>query len=341
MELKIIGESEKELWDRVVFESPQGTLFHTWKWLKIVEYHSKKILLGKTYQAQLFPLMVFEKSEIVGIIPVFFYDIPFYKTVLSPATGVETLYLGPILYNQEKINQNKQQSRLLEFQNQIDSYIKKTLHARFILIKTSPGLTDLRPFKWSGYEVEPHYTYELNLTVGKEKILSEFSRRLKQDINQVKKKGISVEIGSRDDFEYIYDSLKKRDRINAKKEYILEIFDNFAPRNLTIFIVKHENQNISGLAVLCYKKKVWFWLGNPRMTNNGPSPNTLMFWEAINWAIEHGFENLEIMGADTLDLFSYKRKFGGTPTLFFKTRWLSPVYKSLESAYRIFRSRKE
>ena len=337
MELKVIGESEKEIWDRVVFESPQGTLFHTWKWLKIVEDYSKKIVLGKTYKAQLFPLMVFEKSEIVGILPVFLYDIPFFKTVLSPATGVENLYLGPVLHNPEKFNQNKQQTRLLEFQNQIDSFIKNTLKARFILIKTSPGLTDLRPFKWSGYEVEPQYTYELDLTIGKEKIWNEFSRRLKQDINQVKKNGISVEIGSRDDFEFIYDSLKKRARINAEKEYILEIFDTFAPSNLTIFIVKHEDRKISGLAVICYKSKVWFWLGNPRMTDNGPSPNTLMFWEAINWAIEHGFENLEIIGADTRDLFSFKRKFGGTPILFFKTRWLSPGFKSLESAYRIFK----
>jgi hypothetical protein len=337
MELKVIGESDKELWDRVVYESPQGTLFHSWKWLKIVEDYSKKIVFRKTYKTQLFPLMVFENAEIVGILPVFFYDIPFFKTVLSPATGVENLYLGPVLHNPEKFNQNKQQTRLLEFQNQIDSFIKNTLKARYILIKTSPGLTDLRPFKWSGYEVEPQYTYELDLTIGKEKIWNEFSRRLKQDINQVKKNGISVEIGSRDDFEFIYDSLKKRARINAEKKYILEIFDTFAPRNLTIFIVKHEDRKISGLAVICYKNKVWFWLGNPRMTDNGPSPNTLMFWEAINWAIEHGYENLEIIGADTFDLFSFKRKFGGTPTLFFKTRWLSPGFKSLESVYTIFK----
>ena len=131
MELKVIGESEKEIWDKVVYESPQGTLFHSWKWLKIVEEHSKKIVLGKSYLARLFPLMVFEKTEIVGIIPVFFYDIPFIKTVLSPATGVENLYLGPVLYNQEKLNQNKQQTRLLEFQNQIDNFIKKTLKAEF------------------------------------------------------------------------------------------------------------------------------------------------------------------------------------------------------------------
>ena len=47
MEITIASDADQPLWDDIVVNSSEGTLFHTWKWLKIMEKHnSKKSISG-------------------------------------------------------------------------------------------------------------------------------------------------------------------------------------------------------------------------------------------------------------------------------------------------------
>ena len=62
IQLKIAQEQDAQLWDRIVESSQQGTLFHSWKWLKIAEKHT---------QTQLYPLMGIKGETVIGILPIF------------------------------------------------------------------------------------------------------------------------------------------------------------------------------------------------------------------------------------------------------------------------------
>ena len=46
MELKIADETDQQNWDAIVERSPNGTLFHTWKWLKLLEKYSSLKIAG-------------------------------------------------------------------------------------------------------------------------------------------------------------------------------------------------------------------------------------------------------------------------------------------------------
>jgi lipid II:glycine glycyltransferase (peptidoglycan interpeptide bridge formation enzyme) len=333
MELKIADETDQQNWDAIVERSSNATLFHTWKWLKLMEKYSMRQNTGVSSQVKFYPLFLMEKDHPVGIYPLFFFKKMILSSTYSPPPNMETLYLGPIFPDIETMKEEKKQVLLIDVQREIDRFTKKELKSTYIQVNTPPGFEDCRSFKWGDYTVIPRYTYEIDLKKGKEIIWNEFSSRLKQDIKQVKKKGYHVEIGTRKDCEFVYDLLKQRNRINAKKDYILEIFDTFSPQNLKIFILKSENKNISGIVFISYKKKGWLWIGNPRFPYNGPSPNTLMFWEAINYAIDNGFEKIEIMGADDFSSFPFKRKFNGKIIPYYQMQWFSPSIKVFSLIY--------
>jgi len=339
MELKIIGEGEKEIWDNAVHSSPHGTIFHTWKWLKIVERHSFKQTFTGNYPSKLYPLAVFQDSKIIGLLPVFCYTLPFLKMVTSPAIAVENYYLGPVMGDVQDLKPETQQIMLMDFQSEIDNFIKNTLHPKFILVHTSPHFTDIRPYKWSGYEVEPRYTYEIDLTRGKDAIWENFGKNLKYYIRRTEKEGVTVEEGSRDDGKFIYELLKQRERIHPREDFLLEIFDNFSPGDLHVFIARQNNKNLTGIIILTYKNSVIFWLGAPKLSIRGIIPNELVIWKSIAWAIENGYERYEIMVADDLSLFPFKRKFNGTLLPFYTLRWRSPFFRLVDAVYHGIRPR--
>lgn len=327
MEIIVASEKDQNIWDELVNSSPNGTLFHTWKWLKIMEKHNFIQNISGTYYGQLYPLIAKMGNEIIGLIPVFIYTMPFIKMACSPPFAVENQCLGPVLNNYLKLRSHRRQVLFYEFHNEIDKYLKNEMNINYISIHSSPGESDPRPYIWSDYQVLPSFTYLIDLKQGSEKIWDGFSRTLKQDINKVKKKGIQIHTGSKKDVDYVYELLKKINRIPANKEYILEIFDNFAPNNLNIFIAKHENEPLSGVITICYKNKVSFWVGTPRFSYDGTTPNTLVYWETINWAIENGYETFEIIGASDLSNFMFKSKFNAELVPYYIMKWYSPWIK--------------
>ena len=98
MGLEIFNENDAKLWDDIVSSAPHGTLYHSWKWLKLIEKHC---------QCKLFPLVFFDARDRqpFGILPVFLMKKLGLKMVFSPPPG-SAVNLGPVLadkgYRQHK-----------------------------------------------------------------------------------------------------------------------------------------------------------------------------------------------------------------------------------------------
>ena len=111
IEIREIKEDETWQWDDIVKNSPYGTIFHTLKWLKIVEKHTKN---------KLYPLIGFKGKEIIGIFPVFYQKRGPLRMIFSPPPKVAMPYLGQIYIGYNQWKQNKRESISIEFQAQID-----------------------------------------------------------------------------------------------------------------------------------------------------------------------------------------------------------------------------
>jgi hypothetical protein len=333
MELKIADESDQQNWDAVVERSSNATLFHTWKWLKLMEKYSTLQNTGIRSGVTFFPLFLMERGCPVGVYPLFCFKKFFFNFTYSPPPHMGILYLGPIFPDIETMKEDKKQILLVDVQKEIDRFIKKDLKSTSIQIKTPPGFEDCRSFKWGGYNVEPEYTYHIDLNRGTDQIWKSFNRSLRYYIGKAKDAGITVAEGNKEDAFYLYDLLKNRRRINSPKEYIGDVFDHFFPAHIKVFIAMAGSERLSGIIITIHKDKVSFWVGAPKYLYKGLSPNELVLWESIRWASEQGYKIFEIVGADDYSLFPFKRKFNGKIIPYYQMKWFSPYFKAFSSLY--------
>lgn len=337
MELSIVPDTDSDIWDEIVNFSKHSTLFHTWKFLKLMEKHSRVKLFGKSFKSTLLPVKIDDGSGTVGIIPLYYYHTPVTRIVSSPPCGVQCLYLGPILCNFDTLIPRKRYSRLLDFQKELDRFMKEELQANTILFNWSTGLEDSRSFTWSDYTVEPRYTNWMDLRCGEEILWNNLGSRVRRNIKKGEKIGIEFMEGTNNDVEKIYNLLKDTKRIFVPKNYLMEVFDAFCPENLRILTVKYDDELLSGVLMTQYKNKFSFWIGFPKVSIKGMAPNEILYWKTIQWAFRQGSESLEMIGASDPTLFPFKNKFNSEIELFFWMKWNSPFYKLIDGVYKSIR----
>ena len=335
--IKTLDHANEKAWDDVVFSSSYGTIFHTVTWLRLAE---------KQPNTEFLPIMFYKGDQLVAIYPLFVKKQGPIKVALSPLSRSYMLYLGPVIADYDSLKQDKKESIYLQIQQEMDHYIFKTQGCKYARIRSSPGLYDSRPLRWSGYTVEPYYTYRIDLTRGIDHVWKQFDKSVRRVINQSQQEGLTIRTGDKGDIEFIHDSLDKRYieqglKSADYKKYLLAIYQKFYPDNLKIFVAEYKGQRISGCFYLCFKNIMYFWVGLPKTDLAGFSPNDLIQWEAIKWAQVNGLEYFELMDAgDDPRLRHFKSKYNPDLVIWYSaTKYSSFVYKASEKLFNVARRR--
>jgi lipid II:glycine glycyltransferase (peptidoglycan interpeptide bridge formation enzyme) len=318
----------KEIWDNIVFQSRYSTIFHTWDFLTAMEKYSIKRIGGIGKNATLCPLIAVEKNREIGVVPLFTYQFPLIRLTVSPPFAVEDYFLGPLLidYNQHKMSTSS--SKYLQFITRIDEYLKKELKSSIILIHSCPGIDDARPFIWNGYEVEPGYSNYIPLSKGIDVVWTNLSKSARRAINRGQELGIKIREGTDHDLEKLYQIMVQRGRIVPPFRYIQDLSSHLRKNGLLkVFIAEKNEDFLTGMVTLIHKQRMSFWIGCPKCSYEGISPNVLLMWSGIEQACQDGYAYFEIMGNDDLDLFPFKSKFGGHNIPYFNIKWYAPVFR--------------
>ena len=326
MSIEVEVEKDPEIWNEIVRKSQFGTIFHTWEWLKIAEKYSS---------SRLYPLVGYKGSTPIGVYPIFLQRKKFLRFAFSPPPRLLLLYLGPAFIDYQKLKQSRKESIFLEFQRSVDEFIKN-LKCGYVRIRTPPGLIDSRPLKWSGYRVDPLYTYVIKL-YDTEEVWRNLNRKLRTGIERTKKEGVKVELGDKEDLEYIrvslYERFKKQGAKPKKsyyKEYLQELYNQFYPDNMKIFIARYKGESVGGLVVLCFKDWSALWIGIPKTEIRGIYPNDLAQWEAIKWACKSGFKYYEEMDAGNPRFRHFKAKYNPEIVPWYSAEKYSHFYSFLK-----------
>jgi CelD/BcsL family acetyltransferase involved in cellulose biosynthesis len=284
VEVRIAQNGDAEEWDTIISKSPHGTLFHSWDWLKIIEKHTSM---------KLYPLIGVNGSTSIGVFPLFFQKKGPLRMVFSPPPHAQLPYLGPALAGPDTIKHEKREDMYIEFQNSFEHFIINNLKAHYIRISLPPDLQDLRPFTWSGYSIHPEYDYVSDLSIGPDSLLQILGKKQRQNLNRAKKRGITVEIGGKQEYEAILDLIEIRyahqgKNFPASRDYFLDIYTAFR-ENIIIFVAKVDNEIVTGSIDFHYKNTHYSWIGSPKPKNPiSPSPNDLLIWESVRYAQERG-----------------------------------------------------
>lgn len=330
MHLDVIEQNDYKRWDDLVSNSNNGTTYHKWNWLKVVEKHSGSKLL---------PLIFYDANDDkpFAAIPLFYRNLYGVKMVFSPPPG-SAVTLGPIFID-KGYKQHKYELAYLEFQSSIDKFIKR-LHADYISIMTSAGLIDIRPFQWAGYEVIPTYTYKIDLNKDKDVLRAGLSDSLKKHINRGIKKGLkfSDQRGS-EGIEAIYEALKRRYsdqkiQLPLGKKYLLDLYEVFGNTCMKTYSVLHDNEIVSGvICIVNPDNTLSEWVGSYRSSGLYDEANEVLRWGCICKAKEKGFRWFEIIGANTPNLCYAKSQFNPKIDILFQIKKSNLKGKIAERGY--------
>ena len=325
IELAIATRDDGSSWNQVVQSSSHGNIFHSWEWLTT---------LSKFSEARFLPVIARKGNTILAVYPLFILKKGVFNIALSPPPRGVLNYLGPVFNGYDALRLDKKESLFLDVQRSVDKYLQDSLQCSLIRIRSSPGLMDPRPFRWCGYQLEPFFTYRISLAGGSDGVWAGFDKKLRYDINKAEKEGVIVEQGDINDLQFILDRVSDRfieQGINPSDhfKYISDLYKDFYPKNLKIFVAKYRGEKISGMICPCFKNILYLWLGIPKINMPGVSPNDLLQWEAIKWASSQGldyFENIDA-GID-IRLKNFKSKYNP---------YLVPWYSAMKYTSSLYR----
>ncbi|BAI60842.1 conserved hypothetical protein [Methanocella paludicola SANAE] len=300
MDIELVDDHS--LWDRFIDESPYGTLFHKWDFLKTIEKYSGY---------RLYPYAIYTGNMLISLFPIFIKSYMGFKFVFSPPPGSGVPFMGFALApSYTDLKQSKKEHTLTTIMDCFNDEIS-TISPNYVSISMPPRYIDIRPFKWSGYDAEIEYNYIIGLDRPVETIWDGVSKVCRKNIKDFENRSVSVE-ESKDVYTF-YDMVKKRYAQQGLKyttysaEYLEELIRAF-PNNLKLYYIYLDSEISGAYLTYQYKDRFMLWVGGVNMLTHLPV-NEYMQWELIKKAKENNFKEFMNQGANIKRLCQFKSKF--------------------------------
>jgi hypothetical protein len=319
-----INKEDFKKWDAIVDRSPQGTIFHTLKWLKIIEKHTS---------SQLYLVAGYTGNEPIAAIPFFYRKRGFFNIVSSPMGTTLIPHLGPVFPDYFMHKQYKREFYFREFQKELDEFLIQNLKPDSISIITSPNLLDVRPLIWNDYQVIPKYNYIKDIT-NLDTVWNGFKKELRKNIEKVENEGYVVEQAGLEGYQFIAQSISHRFdeqemEFSVSNEYLLDIFNAYYPDNLEIFVVKIDGKSISGIVVTRFRDTFSLWIGATQAGIKGIYPVDFLQWKIIEWGKMNGYQKCEILGANVPSISYFKSRYNFDLEIYYSVKKILGIYRNL------------
>jgi lipid II:glycine glycyltransferase (peptidoglycan interpeptide bridge formation enzyme) len=327
--LRFLDESEYDKWDKFIFETMGGGLFHSSKWAVILSRVLKRS----------FKILVVQKSD------VFTGGILYWPKRTANVAAITKMPLTPyqgIIYSGRDLQ--KPSSRIADAHETtliILNKLKEQYH--LIDINLSPGIDDARPYIWQGFRVTPAYTYTFDLQ-DRSQLADQFSQALRRKIALSRKKGLEVfesdNCGRLIDF--IFDSYRYHKTIPPLSRVQNEMLVNLLITNgmAKLFYLRHQSI-CAGLLVVFDDKNLYALLAGMDAEQRDKMFTDYLHAEVL-FRPEFQGRRFDFLGANTQAFEQFKRSFGGTLQLYFhvnysKKMWVRFLQEIRGAQYKIKR----
>ena len=300
IEARILEESEYPIWDELVENSPQGTIFHTSDWLGIC---------SDTFGREPKIFGCFNNDELIGGCSLFVHKL---KGIFKCANSTCTMtpYGGFVLRPSKstKIRKTEQDYFLC-----INNLIRSIQYEKYfsIHITNSPGLLDVRPLTWNKWRSEVLYTYYLDLnTFDPDKT----SRDIKRVVKRAGESGISIQ------------NVRNAEIHNTLFEKVFERQNLRPPADITIFnkvieqlkrnkigdmwIAKTQSDEIVASQIWLWDKKrayAWSVASDPNFRDSGV--NIFSFYNVLQELGASNIIEVNMMQGNIPQLAEFATKF--------------------------------
>lgn len=305
----------------------QGTPFHRRECLEVVADYA---------DATLHPFAGVVGDEIVGLFPVFERAIGPFTVLFSPAPLLKVSYLGPIRVGTVADSPRVQAECDRAFVSTVLSCLEDRFNSRYTHVRTTPQVTDPRPFVWDGYDIVPRFTYVVDLTPGAEDLLASFSSDARQNVTDTRA-DLRVEIGRDDAIEFVIEQVTARHReqgepYDVTPGYVLDLYDTLPDGVVKPYVVSLDGQRVGGMITLCDDETVYRWQGGAKPSVDAPV-NDYLDWEIIQDAIGNGHSRYDLVGANNSRITKYKAKFAPQLEAYYSLTDASPLMQAASRLY--------
>lgn len=179
------------------------------------------------------------------------------------------------------------------------------------------------PFIWSGFKVEPRFSYRFESLDSLDEIWSGFKENIKTDIRKAQKK---VSVIEENDIELLIQMQKKTFERQGRKlpmdEAIIHRIDEAAARNNSklLLCAKDFEGNLHAAAYFVFDENRCYYLisgGDPEYRNSGAT--SLLIWEGIKRASKR-VSIFDFEGSMIEDIERFVRGFGAKPRTYYRVR---------------------
>lgn len=285
-------------------------VFHTPDVLRIMDDYA-------TGELQLFG--GFKGRELVGFLPVFVRDYPGVSVVLSPPPGFSVSRMGPVLMPRSP-KRRKREELNRTFTEEVLRAIRADDMLTLFGMVLSTAYTDPRPYMWSGFDVEPRFTYCLDLrNTDEDEVLSNFTRDLRSEIHKFEDVPVDVTVEGPEGAIRVYDDYRERfaeqgANFPTPRAYTRDLVATLDDRARVYTAEGPDGTFLGGITVLYSNTTAYFWQGGMRANYQGLSVNSLLHWRIIRDILSDSaldsIDRYDLGRAAVERLGRYKSKFG-------------------------------
>ncbi|WP_312912403.1 lipid II:glycine glycyltransferase FemX [Natronosalvus caseinilyticus] len=262
------------------------------------------------------PLVGFKGQEVVGLFPVFEFRKGPITSAFSPAPYSWSCYLGPVTCNFEKLKRRKADRRMKTFLEESLEWIDEHLSPMYAKFE-SVRIGDVRPFVWNGYEVDPTYTYVVDLGDDPDRLLDTFSGDARSNVRNAEDfEGVYVvEEGSIDDIDRIIEQVRSRYASQGRSfhlsaSFVRSLYEDLPRGSVRPYVCRVNGDVQGGILVLESDSTRFRWQGGVKPDADVDLPvNDLLDWHVMRDGLEAGLERYDLVGAGVPSINRYKAKF--------------------------------
>jgi len=287
----IVLNDQLAAWDEFVQAHQHASNYHQVGWKNVVE---------QSFGHQTRYLLAIDRGAVVGVLPL---------------TIMKSLFFGRSVVSLPFLNYGGVLATNAEAEKALVTFacsIAKEERAKYL---------ELRHFEPLGYGLVPKrhkVTMILSLASEVEDQWKRFDAKVRNQIRKALKSGLQAECGGEELLDAFYSIFARNMRDLGTPVYgrifFESILKNF-PLNTKIFVINHCGRPIAaGLAIVFKDTMEVPWAGSLTECRS-LCPNMLLYWEAIQYGIEHGLEKFDF-GRSTPEEGTYR----------FKAQWGARAY---------------
>jgi len=336
IEVKTGPEADLDRWNDYVERATAGDLFHRQETLEIQARHK---------DCRVHQLVGYKGQEPVGIFPIFEISKGPVTTAFSPPPDIRIPYQGPALLNMGKLKQRKAERRHQQFIEACMEWIESNLNPRYTHIRLHGSYPDLRPLMWEGFEVDPEYTYLVDLTPDEDDVLMSFSSDARSNIRDGRDaEDFVIEVGDRAAALQILEQVRNRYEnqgisFHLSDDFVTQLYDELPSGSIRPYTCHVDGEFVGGILAYEHGDTIFRWQGGVRPDADvDVSINDLHDWAVMDDAMERNISTYDLVGAENRRINKYKAKFNPNLQPYYTLERGSLAMNVAAHLYKQFRS---